>query len=300
MDFIAFDFETANSSRHSICSVGMVFVENGKIVDTVYQLIDPEEKFDGYNIHIHGIRPKDIEGAPTFSQFYDKYKGKIQNKIMVAHYLPFDGYAFRDNLKRYQITPFYNQFLCTYQLSRKLITGQSSYQLNSLCHHFGIELDKHHHALDDAIACANLMMKLTSEYQMSDLNAIYEKTYIKPGEISESGFRSSYTSNGGKLDLRTIKISEDANQDSAFLGKNIAFTGKLNVFTRKEAAELVANNGGSPQNNVTKETDYIIIGNFEDVMIKGNKSSKLKKAEKMVNEGKELEIIGEEDFLKML
>lgn len=45
-NFIAFDFETANCSRHSICSVGMVFVENGKIEYSLYQLINPEEEFD--------------------------------------------------------------------------------------------------------------------------------------------------------------------------------------------------------------------------------------------------------------
>ena len=46
-DFVAFDFETANRARHSICSVGMVFVENGEIVDSIYQLIDPEEDLIG-------------------------------------------------------------------------------------------------------------------------------------------------------------------------------------------------------------------------------------------------------------
>jgi DNA polymerase III subunit epsilon len=49
-----------------------------------------------------------------------------------------------------------------------------------------------------------------------------------------------------------------------------------------------------------KETNYMILNNFEDVMIKGNKSTKLQKAEKMISEGIELEIISEEDFLKML
>jgi DNA polymerase-3 subunit epsilon len=35
-------------------------------------------------------------------------------------------------------------------------------------------------------------------------------------------------------------------------------------------------------------------------MIKGEKSSKLAKAEKMINEGSELEIISEEEFMKMV
>ena len=33
MDFAAIDFETANSSRGSVCSVGIVNVENGKITE---------------------------------------------------------------------------------------------------------------------------------------------------------------------------------------------------------------------------------------------------------------------------
>lgn len=65
------------------------------------------------------------------------------------------------------------------------------------------------------------------------------------------------------------------------------------MLTRKQAAELVAGKGAIPQNSLNKETDFIILGDFETVMIKGNKSSKLKKAEKMIEQGKELEIISE-------
>lgn len=301
-NFIAFDFETANSSRHSICSVGMVFVENGIIVDKLYQLINPEEEFDSFNIAIHGIHPEDVESAPTFSSFYENIREKIENKLMIAHYLAFDGYALRDNLRRYDIKPSINQLLCTYQLSKKLMLGQSSYSIKSLCQHFGIELAYHHHALDDAKACAELMLRLIDEYELSDIDTLFSKTYIRPGLISEGKYRSSLINKIGKnkLDLKEIEVSLDADRNGAFFGKNIVFTGKLDIFSRKEAAQLVANNGGIPQNNVTKDTDYIILGNFEEIMIKGNKSSKLLKAEKIISEGKELEIISEEEFLKML
>lgn len=33
-DFAAIDFETANSERSSVCSVGIVIVRNGEIVDS--------------------------------------------------------------------------------------------------------------------------------------------------------------------------------------------------------------------------------------------------------------------------
>ncbi|MEQ2528088.1 exonuclease domain-containing protein [Bacillaceae bacterium CLA-AA-H227] len=306
-NFIAFDFETANRRRHSICSVGMVFVEDGKIVDSIYQLIDPEEEFDRFNISIHGIAPEDVIGAPTFDVFYSSIKEKIENKLMVAHNLSFDGYALRDNLARYEVEPSYNQLLCTYQLSRKIVPGLPTYQLNSLCRYFGVNLVNHHHALDDAEACAHLMLKLIDEYNLTDFEELYLKTSIKPGEIAAESFRSSLVSKSNNkrrfsksIDLREIVIAKDADPSHQFFGKNIVFTGKLKLFSRKEAAELVAARGGIPQNNVTQSTNYIILGDFEEVMIKGNKSSKLKKAENMVLEGNEIEIISEVDFMKMI
>lgn len=40
-DFAAIDFETANEQRTSVCSVGVVIVRDGEIVDHYYSLIRP-------------------------------------------------------------------------------------------------------------------------------------------------------------------------------------------------------------------------------------------------------------------
>lgn len=300
-DFVAFDFETANNNRHSICSVGLVFVEDGEIKDSIHQLINPEEEFDGFNISIHHITPDDVKNEPTFDAFYNSIKEKLENKILVAHFLPFDGYALRDNLIRYEIDPLTHYLLCTYQLSKRLLSGHSSYTLKSLCQHYGVELINHHSALSDAKACAELMLRLSEQFKLEDLDSLRNIAGIRYGEISKDIFRSSLVyKNSKKFNLSDIEINEDADTNSVFFGKNVVFTGKLSLYTRKEVAQLVANKGGKPQNGINKDTDYIIVGNFDDVMIKGNKSSKLIKAEKMISEGKELEIIGEKDFFKML
>ena len=47
-DFAAIDFETANNERSSVCSVGIVIVRNGEIVDTFYSLIQPEPNYYNY------------------------------------------------------------------------------------------------------------------------------------------------------------------------------------------------------------------------------------------------------------
>ena len=61
-DFVAIDFETANSERSSVCSVGIVVVREGEIVQKHYALIQPEPNY--YNFHntrVHGLSAKDTQ-----------------------------------------------------------------------------------------------------------------------------------------------------------------------------------------------------------------------------------------------
>lgn len=47
-EFAAIDFETANQYRTSVCSVGIVVVREGEIIDKFYSLIRPEPEFYAY------------------------------------------------------------------------------------------------------------------------------------------------------------------------------------------------------------------------------------------------------------
>ncbi|MCP8969995.1 exonuclease domain-containing protein [Ectobacillus ponti] len=299
-DFVAFDFETANQRRHSICSVGMVFVENGEIVDTLYELIHPEEAFNPHNIAVHGITPADVQHAPTFDSFYREHHGRFAGKLLVAHYLPFDGYALRDNLARYGITPAFNQLLCTYQLSKKLLPEQPSHTLKHLTQHFGIQLSNHHHALDDARACAEIMLHLTHDFQIRSLEALYEKTRITAGEIAPGTYVPSRASAAKSKRSISIPASQNADPARALYGKRIVFTGKLESLTRTKAAELTAQQGGLPQDYVDEHTDYVVIGNKPSPFQRGNKSSKIKQAELLQQQGKPIRMISEAQFQDLI
>ena len=59
-DFVAIDFETANRERTSICSVGLVRVENGDIREKIYRLIRPyPDYYSSWNTRIHGLTYRD-------------------------------------------------------------------------------------------------------------------------------------------------------------------------------------------------------------------------------------------------
>ena len=45
-------------------------------------------------------------------------------------------------------------------------------------------------------------------------------------------------------------------------GKHIAITGILAFYKRKDAFDMIRDYGGIPQENVTKETDYLVVGYY--------------------------------------
>ena len=90
-DFAAIDFETANECRSSVCSVGVVIVRDGRIVDSFYSLIHPEpEYYKWFCRQVHGLSEEDTEDAPVFPYVWEKIAPMIEGLPLVAHNSPFD------------------------------------------------------------------------------------------------------------------------------------------------------------------------------------------------------------------
>ena len=64
-NYTAFDVETANNSRDSICSIGIVRVENNEVVFAEEILINPECDFNFFNTRIHGINQEMVSDKPN-------------------------------------------------------------------------------------------------------------------------------------------------------------------------------------------------------------------------------------------
>ena len=90
-DFAAIDFETANSERTSVCSVGVVVVRNGEIVDFFYSLIQPEPNYYTYFCsRVHGLCREDTDSAPVFPKVWAQIAPLIEGLPLVAHNKSFD------------------------------------------------------------------------------------------------------------------------------------------------------------------------------------------------------------------
>ena len=83
-------------------------------------------------------------------------------------------------------------------------------------------------------------------------------------------------------------------------GKHITITGILFFCKRADAFDRIAELGGIPQEDVTKSTDYLVVGHYRANSIKGSKSNKRILAEKYISQGQSIKIIREDEFLGML
>jgi DNA polymerase-3 subunit epsilon len=160
-DFAAIDFETANYERTSVCSVGIVVVRDGMIVDSFYSLIQPEPNYYSYWCQrVHGLGHKDTDNAPLFPDVWAQIEPLIQGLPLVAHNKAFDENCLKAVFRCYQMDYPDYEFHCTLVASRRQLRQLPDHKLDTVAAYCGYGLFRHHHALADAEACAHIAIKL--------------------------------------------------------------------------------------------------------------------------------------------
>ncbi len=159
-DFAAIDFETANGKRSSVCSVGIVIVRGGKIVDRFYSLIKPIPNYYTYwTTAIHGLTRNDTDHQPAFPEVWAQISDRIAGLPLVAHNKPFDESCLKAVFDEYGMTYPQYEFYCTLAASRRCL-NLPSHQLHISAAACGYDMNNHHNALCDAEACAAIALKL--------------------------------------------------------------------------------------------------------------------------------------------
>ena len=156
--YIVFDVETPNHYNNRMSAIGISVVEDGRIVDEFYSLVDPEQPFDWFNTKLTGINEETVFDAPTFPELWKRIEPLMSSGILVAHNAGFDLGVLRRCLLAYEIEwkPAV-QGLCTVVMGRRLLPG-ISHRLNNMCDYYGISLN-HHQADSDSHACAEILLR---------------------------------------------------------------------------------------------------------------------------------------------
>jgi DNA polymerase-3 subunit epsilon len=180
MNYVVLDLETANADCASICQVGLVAVEAGMVVDRAVHLVDPEGRFDSWNVRIHGIGPERVAGSPTWPELLPELARRLAGQVVVTHG-PFDRVAIGRACDKYGLLPVEARWLDNQRVVRRTWTqfARRGYALDNLARHFGIPL-RHHDALEDAVATELIFRRALAETGMT-AGQWWQATQAAPG-----------------------------------------------------------------------------------------------------------------------
>ncbi len=307
MEFLTIDFETASRYEYSPCAVSVYSFNNDKITQLLSTLINPGDVyFDPYLTELHGITKEMVQNAPNVKDVLKNICNLINNKFVFAHNAPFDISQLISGCNEYDINIPYFEYADSLMVSKRTWPKLINYKLDTVSDYLSIDL-QHHNSASDAIACGKIVIAALNEHSLTDINELLEKIKYVKGYYDNSWYHAyskklyNKSGNNSISDYEKIKdIKINANAETQLSSKYVVFTGTLKI-PRKEAMQLVADKGGIPEGGVTKNTNYLIVGrddygNFKE----GNKSNKMLKAEKLIQNGQDLEIITEDDFFELL
>lgn len=309
MKYLSLDVETANNEHHDICSIGVILVENKKIIEKHYTLINPESYFSEYNTNnIHGIKQEDVDGEPTFEEFWEDNKNLIIDNIIVGHNVKScDLIAIGKNLKKYNIAVPIFQYLDTLNISKKIpreLLGlpKEDYTLKYIAKHVLGYTFKAHNALEDAKATHLLFDHLYENfyedflfepnlynYEEKEKKIKNKSSKNKPSKINHhSKEKIEYQLDG------TININDIKTDNPPLKNKTFCLSGNFNFGSKEKIENKLEKFGAKSNKNVTKNLDYLIIGCLENDQWKcENGGTKLLKAIEYRKKSYKLKIIKE-------
>ena len=300
--FVAIDFETATGKRSSICEIGICVVVNGEVMNQKSWFVRPKDNYyEERNIMVHHIDPECTADSPSFAEVWPEVQPYLEGRLVVAHNTAFDMYALRDALYESAL-PFPTfTHVCSCRLSQKLFPGLYNYRLPTVCQKIGFPMNLHHRAGVDAEASARVFMACVELSGAETLGELQNHYYFHSGYFGDGAFVPQCAKKNACIKQSEI-IGDPSKIDEGnyFYDKHVCFTGKCSWGTRNELFQWVADIGGHPDKDVTKQTQVLVVGQQDYRQVgESGMSSKQRKAIDLLSKGQPIEILSESDFLDM-
>jgi DNA polymerase III epsilon subunit-like protein len=163
--YCSLDIETSGFDplANEILEVGFAFFtfgENGiEITEEWTQVFKPSKAVSPQILGLTGISQKELDAAPTFSEYHEFLQAKLGTAEIVGHNISFDTKF----LESFGIK-FSGRLIDTLDLVQWILPTHHSYNLENLMHTFGISHKEAHRALADSKATLKLLEKLLQLY----------------------------------------------------------------------------------------------------------------------------------------
>ena len=287
------DIETTglSSSTDDIIEIGAIRVDirTWEIIETFQTFSKPESRYylnedidededdyfedeevefelDPFIIELTGITDEMLIGAPNNNDAVSAFLDFAGNDQVWAYNAGFDSGFIN------QFTEEKRPFRDILSLSRRAFPDMSSYKLGNLAELLEIEAPSAHRAVADCLTAHQVLQKASQVVGL---------------EVSSNRFNFDHK-------------DYQAATEGVFFGKTLVFTGALEVMTRDAAAAKASAHGFKIVGGVSKKVHYLVVGVQDSTLLAGHdKSSKHRKAEELIEQGHNIEILTESAFLRL-
>ena len=272
--FVAFDVETANASRTSICSAGGVRFQDGDIVEEYYSLVNPAQRFSRHlTKKVHGITAADVADAPRWLTVLEELRQFVGTDIVVQH-TDFDRDAVAKATTAARGAGPTWRWLNSYVVARRTWPQLKKHGLADVCRHIDFRF-QHHHALEDARAAGAIVLAAMQERNAHNIDDLMTKLGISTKTI-----------------ISPYRGETPVNEVVAFTGK---FAQPARVLKHR-AGEL----GYRVAATLNGDTTMLVLGRHHGAAPKHVPvNATHDRAMRLVDEGRQLRIISESEFARL-
>jgi len=285
---IIVDLETTglNGDIDDIIEIGAIKIDldSGQILEQFQTFSKPEDIYldeegeevdedegeplglDPFIVELTGITDEMLVGAPCNEEAVSSFFRFAEDFQIWAYNAGFDS-KFLNNF-----TDSHRPLKDILALARRAFPELQNHKLSTVAEHLGVSTEGAHRSIADCLIAKEVLIK-GIEFQKQNPHPYHH------------GFKA-----GDYL----------PKEEGVFYGKTIVFTGALQAMTRDGAATHASQYGFKIGSGVTKKTDFLVVGIQDLSTLAGHeKSSKQRKTEELIQEGIKIEILTENDFMKM-
>lgn len=285
-NYVVVDIETTglDTSYDEIIELSAIQVIDNIQVDCFNSLVKPMDLIDDFITNLTGITNDMVSKAPNIKDILPQFQKFIGDSIIVGQNVNFDINFIYDNLINCSDKVLDNKFIDLLRISRKALPELANHKLGTVANYFNIDTAGSHRGMKDCTITKECFLDCK------------DKAIQKFGSIED--FIKLFNDHAISKDIKAT--TNLLNENHLLFNQVCVFTGTLGNMIRKDAMQAVVNVGGKCNDGLTKRTNYLIVGSLEYCStIKGNKSSKIIKAEKYILEGQDIKIISENTFIDL-
>lgn len=300
LNFALIRIECCNQYKDTPCRLALVGVKNSEIVEQKEFFIDPlDAEFD---FMTSGTTLEDLRGRGSFAEQFPALLDFIkQYPVLVSTADGYDADVLFNAITLHKVECGSLPYMTAKNVLRRAYDSYS-YQFDYLCDEMGVSVDGIT-PMDFAIAWCQLLIKACADKEFADLLMFAEENRIVVGSISLQGYERCHIKRIYKPKKKEVTEYDPANFDEThpFFDRNVVFTGKLTYFLREDAEYYVERIGGHCSSGLTKATSYLVVGVQSPSQVgPDGLSAKQKKAIKYREEGMEIELLNETDFIDIM